>query len=121
MSRTAASKVHQSDESDDQACDDPQPGSLPVDPAGSPTIKAASKPSATAGATQGGLTRYLAGRATWRTAATTIANATGHQCSPRPAAPSGVTGGGSAGFRPDAIPQCGTGFWRLGNTAVGEA
>ena len=64
---------------------------------GSPMIRAASKASRTAGATQGGFTRYLAGSATCRPTTTMIASATGHQCSPRSAAGSGVTGAGSAG------------------------
>ena len=64
-----------------------------------------SNESATAGPTQGGFSRYFAGSATWRTAVTTIASATGHQCSPR-AAWTGVTGAAAAGFRPGVIPHC---------------
>jgi len=64
---------------------------------GSPMIRAASNASNTAGTTHMGFTRYCAGSATCRPAVTRIASATGHQCSPRSAAPSpdaaGVTGG----------------------------
>ena len=72
---------------------------------GSPMISAASNPSSTAGTTQAGSTRYFAGSATCRNPATTIASATGHQCSPR-AAWTGVAGAAAAGFRPDVIPHC---------------
>ncbi len=66
-------------------------------------IRAASNPSSTAGATHGGFTRYLAGSATCKTAATKIASATGHQCSPC-AARTGATGRASDGLRPGAMP-----------------
>jgi hypothetical protein len=41
---------------------------------GSPMIRMASSPSSTVGATHGGFTRYFAGSATCKTAATTIAS-----------------------------------------------
>ena len=72
---------------------------------GSPMIRAASNASRTAGTTHGGFTRYFAGSATWSTTATTIASATGHQRSPRAAAPPGATGDRAAGVLPDVIPH----------------
>ena len=64
---------------------------------GSPMIRAASNPSSTTGATHGGFTRYFAGSATCKTAATTIASAIGHQCSPRTVW-TGIGFGAAAGF-----------------------
>ena len=76
---------------------------------GSPTMSAASNASRTTGSTPGGFTRYLAGSATCRPTTTMIASATGHQCSPRSAARSGVTGAKAARSWPEARSPCGLG------------
>jgi hypothetical protein len=97
-------QAHHSDKRDDQAGDDPQPSSLPVDPARVPgEISTASSASSTTGTTQAGCTRYRPGSATCRPATTMIALATGHQCSPRSAAGAIPAAGWRAGFRHVAI------------------